>query len=248
MKTRFGPRLNLLLLLLCGLVVFAPGSYAIPLDGTVLVNGVGPVIVSATVIDFTPPVNPTGNGNGLFDIVAGSSGVFAALVGTQASVRDLNAGVVPAGVNVNYTNFVTFAAQPTWSITLTQLLVGIHSSAQCALPAAAGQVCTPFAGSPFNLVNNTSTSSTVSFTFIGTAVDSTTPSITSTVQGVFTSQFSNMNYQQILTAVSAPGGTVTNSNSASISLSSIPEPGTLSTALFGGLLIAGSIIARQFRR
>jgi len=246
MKLRFGGKLNLLLVL-CGLVAFAPSSYAIALDGTVKVSGIGPVIVSGSVIDFTTPVNPLGNGTGTFDIIAGSTGVFVPLIGPAgAIIRDLNAATVPAGVNVSYTNFVTFLAQPTWSITLTQLLVGIYDSSECGLVAAAGQNCTPFAGSPFNLTNNTATSSTVSFTFIGTAVDSTTPGIISQVQGLFTSQFSNQSFQDILAVIGA-GQSVQNADSASISLTTIPEPGTLGMALIGGLLIAGSFVRRKVR-
>jgi hypothetical protein len=202
------------------------------------------------VIDFTSgvglDVDPLGNGKGLFDIIPPVSGSFVGMSGTVATIQDLNAATVPAGTTVSFP-FITFAAQPTWSITLTQLLPGIHSSASCGMPAAGGQTCTPFAGSPFNLTNNTATSSTVSFTFLGTAVDSATPTLISNVQGIFTSQFSDMNFQQLLAIVSG-GGFVVNSDSAAISVSAIPEPGTLSTAFLGGLLIVGSILSRKFRR
>ena len=156
-------------LLICGLAAFAPRSFAVAIGGNLLGAGVGPVNFSNTVIDFTTPVNPLGNGTGTFDILAGSTGSFAALAGANAaSIRDLNSATVPAGVPVAYSNFVTFAAQPTWSITLTLLLPGSFSSAECGLPAAAGQVCTP-AGSPFEFVNTTATSSTVTFSFLGDA-------------------------------------------------------------------------------
>jgi hypothetical protein len=56
-----------------------------------------------------------------------------------------------------------------------------------------------------------------------------------------------MNFQQLLAIVSG-GGFVVNSDSAAISVSAIPEPGTLSTAFLGGLLIVGSILSRKFRR
>lgn len=230
------------------LVTIAPGAFATPITGTLNVTGVGPTNVTSTAIDFTTPVNPFGDGFGLFNITGGSTGSFVPLAGTQASIRDLNAGVVPTGINVNYTNFVTFAAQPTWSITLLQLLPGVFSSAQCSSPAAAGQSCTPGSSSPFNLINTSSSSSILTFSFIGSAVDSTTPGLPTDVQGVFTIPYSNLSYQQLLAAVS-DGGTVGGSISASItatSPSAVPEPGTLSTALLGGLLIAASLVKRRF--
>lgn len=247
MKTRLEPRLNLSIIALCVVTVFAPASQAAFLNGNLLIAGVGPVTVTFDVIDFTPPVNPAGNGSGTFNILPGSTDSFAPLVGTQASVRDLNRNVVGVGTPTSYANFVTFAAQPGWSITLTTLLPGVFSSAACTAAPAAGQNCTPAVpgGSPFNLTNTTPTASTVSFTFLGTAVDSATPNLVSTVQGVFTSQFSNMSYQAVLAQL-AGGGSVSNSDSASITVTAIPEPGTLSSFVIGGLLAAVSIGVRRF--
>ena len=103
-------RTNRLLLVLFCLVGVAPSAYATLITGTMNVTGVGPLILSSSVIDFTTPVNPVGNGTGLFDIIAGSTGSFVSIIGTTTTIRDLNSGAVPAGVPVNYANFVTFVA------------------------------------------------------------------------------------------------------------------------------------------
>ena len=122
---RFTPKVNLLLAILCSVALFTPSSHAAAISGTLVVAGVGPVQLSSGVIDFTPAIDPAGNGTGLFDIVGGSTGSFLPLVGSTASIRDLNSGTVPVGAAVSYANFVTFGAQPNWSITLTSASMSI---------------------------------------------------------------------------------------------------------------------------
>ena len=89
---RFTPKVNLLLAILCSVALFTPSSHAAAISGTLVVAGVGPVQLSSGVIDFTPAIDPAGNGTGLFDIVGGSTGSFLPLVGSTASIRDLNSG------------------------------------------------------------------------------------------------------------------------------------------------------------
>ena len=89
---RFAPKVNLLLAILCSVALFTPSSHAAAISGTLVVAGVGPVQLSSGVIDFTPAIDPAGNGTGLFDIVGGSTGSFLPLVGSTASIRDLNSG------------------------------------------------------------------------------------------------------------------------------------------------------------
>lgn len=133
---------------------------------------------------------------------------------------------------------------------MTELLPGIDSFADCTNPTPApGQTCTPNipGGSPFNLQNTTSSSSTLSFTFIGIAHDVAEPGVNSNVLGLFSSTFSNDNLQQIVGALGT-GGTLVTSNSGTITATLIPsnpvpEPGSLSMILLG--LMAGCAAGRK---
>lgn len=239
---------------LIGLIFFAPSSFATMIAGNLVIADVGPMGVTLNFIDFDyPPAGPAdGSGAGLFNILSGSAGSFAPLAGTQASIRDLNRAVTPVGMSVSDENFVTFSSPLAagWSITLTELLPGIDSFADCTNPTPApGQTCTPNipGGSPFNLQNTTSSSSTLSFTFIGIAHDVAEPGVNSNVLGLFSSTFSNDNLQQIVGALGT-GGTLVTSNSGTITATLIPsnpvpEPGSLSMILLG--LMAGCAAGRK---
>lgn len=208
-----------------------------------------PLAASASVI--TGQVNFTGsatisfgsiafdNGN-VFNINPANTqqGGFMALGGTSGMIDNITNPPDETGVlAVPVTDFITFAAAPNISITLTDLLPGIDGAAGCAAtPAAAGQECTPNtpAESPFNLENTSATSSTASFNILGTEVDSLTGE-TIPITGAFTTPFSNMNFQQLLAAV-AGNGAITTSFSGQINTVATvasPEPTSLIELLIG---------------
>ena len=84
-------------------------------------------------------------------------------------------------------DFITFAAAPNITITLTFLFPGIDGAAGCADPVpASGQLCTPNvpSQSPYNLQNTSNTTSTASFNIVGTEVDSITGIKTIGITGV----------------------------------------------------------------
>ncbi len=175
----------------------------------------GSVIITATSTDFHPA--GTGTGTFLVEALAPPSGSFAVLGNTTGLVADFTMATAPVGAPFTLNNFIVFAAAPTLQLHLTFINPGVFSSAQCGLAAAAGQTCTP-AGSAFNLVNTTATSSVLSFTMAGTATDGTLP--TSTFQGTLTTQFTGMSFQQVL-ATLAGGGSVSGAYSADF-LASVP--------------------------
>jgi hypothetical protein len=231
----------------------APGSdaHATLLVGNLAIAGSGSVAVKSDgtdyVIDFQPPINADGKGTGGVIIVGGSTGSFAGLVGTQATIKDLNSGDVPVGVPVSVPDFLTFSAPSAsqWTITLTKLLTGSYGSADCLAAPAAGQNCT--VGLPgvkeFNWSNVTDHSSTVSASFEGIARDKVTGEV-SKINGTLGATFSDRPFQTILTQAIA-GATIETSYSGTIT--AVPEPATSSLMLLGGLVVAGAMVRRRMR-
>lgn len=198
-------------------------------------NFVGAATISFGSITFD-------NGN-VFSINPANTqqGGFMALGGTTGSIDNITNPPDATGVlAVPVTDFITFAAAPNISITLTDLLPGVDGAAGCtANPPAAGQLCTPNTPeeSPFNLQNTSATSSTASFDILGFEVDSLTGD-TIPITGTFSQPFTNMNFQQLLAVVDgAPppvGGSITTSFSGQIAtLNATPEPATFLEFLMG---------------
>ena len=185
--------------------------------------------------------NPAGGGTGSATVVAPVSGAFAALAGTSAIAKDLNSALQPTGVPFLLEDFLVFAAAPTLSLDLTYIEPGQFSSTLCGAAPAAGQTCTPFAGSPFNFVNlpsGSSISSILSFVVSGPATDGVSDG---PFTAVYTAQFVGLSYQSVLATLSG-GGSLTSSYSASFEV--VPEPGTLAL-LSAGL---GLLALRRRRR
>jgi hypothetical protein len=217
--------------------------------------GAGTIAVNGTDIDFdysggvnstSPPTATSGStvdGNGdsaLFTLTNASTLSFAPIIGSTVTVADLNSTSEPTGAPVSLT-FITFTAEPTWSITLTELLPGVEGSAGCFDPS--GVECTP-AGSPFNLINEGGDQVSVSFAFSGTASDGTN---ISAVGGTFSTTFSGTTYQQILTDLNA-GDAIVSSAQATIIVATAPEPASASLLLLGGAFLSISAIYRRRRQ
>jgi hypothetical protein len=214
-------------------------------------GGVDPVNV---VFDF---LSPSGGGFGYVTISsAGNSGSFAPL-NTVApappffgTVRDLTVGV---GGAYNVPGFV-LAPFPvnTYSFNLTSIAAGSFSAASCAVPASAGQTCTPTDGagnkSVLNLSNTLSATggidATVSFNVAGIV---TGPEGASPFGGTFTTHFPSMTYQQFLSTLATPGGTLERSFSATLiaTPTAVPEPATVALMATGMLALAGAGYARR---
>ena len=245
---RLTRQLALFVPLALSLVVFPGRSNASLLIGTL--NTTGVVNVSLAKIVFGAP---TGTNGPLFvnadpaPGVPAQTGGWESIEGTQAVIQNFNEAVEPVGVPLNIPNFITFAAAPNISITLTLLIPGIDGAAGCsAAPPMAGQVCTPNvpAQSPYNLQNTSATSSTASLRILGTEVDSST-GMTTPVTGTFSQPISDMNYQQILATVNG-GGTFTTTFAAQFT--TVPEPANFIPIASGMLLLGIGTLARRRRQ
>jgi hypothetical protein len=246
------------------LLLLSPFSFAdFITNSNLAISGIDSTAVDSDVIDFgysgpvmttNPPIatgtlDPTGDGQ--FLITGSSTGSFASLAGTDATVADLCQGgtgctnPVLAGVATSFADFVTFAGQPTWSVSLTLLELGDDTSTDCTLAPAPGQTCT-IANSPFDL-SNTSTGVDVSFAFAGTITDGT---VVQAVTGNFSTTFTNTNFQTLLADIAA-GEAIATSDAGTLTIqaapSTVPEPNKLALAGMGALLIGLSAIRRKAR-
>jgi hypothetical protein len=212
-------------------------AYSAAITGDLNFNG--NLVATLSSFDFLPPNTGTGD----FTVQNfGNTGFFTTLTSTAGTIKDLNAGIAPADATISLANFLTFTSAPTVSFTLTKLNGGTFGQAGCsASPAAAGQSCTPFAGSPINFFNTSATSSIASFSVEGFFTDSSTgQSFLGT--GQFSANFLTQNYQQIL-AILGTGGSVQTPFTGVFS--SVPEPDMLPSVLGLGMVIAGAVTLRR---
>ena len=180
-----------------------------------------------------------------------NTGSFAGIpFGATGTIVDIVAGTGPQAVNP----FVTFGG---YTFSLTNILQGSFGQAQCGAAPAAGQTCTPpqLPGatiSPFNLANQTASTSTASFQVSGTVTQTGTQN-TAAYNGIFTAQFLSgnnaLNYQQVLAALSggpgSPGlnGVSFSATFSTVPTSTVPEPATVAlmatglVAMFGGTML-----------
>lgn len=223
---------------------FSPTVKATIINGEL--NITGGIRVTANTIDFLP----SGTGTGLFGIDQFSqTGSFASVAGTNGVIRDLNVLVQPVGTPFLLPNFLTFNAAPGLRFDLTFIQPGTFSSAECAAAPAAGQECTPFSTSPFNLNNVSATSSGAQFNVRGTVTDGSADPASNFV-GTFSTQFPVQNVQQVLAQLGS-AGFIEKSFAATFVVtpgSAIPEPGTISFLLAGSvMLIAGGLVRRKLK-
>jgi hypothetical protein len=217
---------------------------------TGVLNFTGSVTISFGKIAFD-------NGN-VFNINPANTqqGGFMALGGTAGMIDNIMNPPDATGVLLDVPDFITFAAAPNISITLTELLPGIDGPAGCAdTPPAADQLCTPNtpAQSPFNLENTSATSSTASFNILGIEVDSLTGN-TIPITGAFSQPFTDTGcpvlepcpFQTLLADVAA-GIPITTSFSGQIATVGTPEPSAF-TELFIGMGIIALGICLRYRK
>jgi hypothetical protein len=183
------------------------------------------------------------------------TGDFAAL--GSGYIHNLSQSTTPAGGGFTLPNFIVFPSAPNIALDLNMIFLGVDSQAGCGAAPAPGQTCTPQSAafvsasdpsglSPLNLQNLNGGGSSASFAVAGITRNIATGE-TSNFNGTFTAQFTTP-YQTLLATVLA-GGTITNTYSATftVTAASVPEPGSMFMML-GGLLVAGSVGLRKLSR
>ncbi len=215
----------------------------------------GQAEVTLTTIDWTEPYIPGDPYNGTGTTLAtGGNGIFSGVpFGSPLTIvdRDALAGQ-QAGVPINVPAWLSGPGLGSLVFDLTFILPGVYSSAECGAAPADEQTCTPAAGAPFtspynlsNFSDGSGLSSNATFTVLGNVRDTAGNVTIGTFRGVFGAEFQNQSYQEVLATVLG-GGAVLPSYSATITVSDIPEPGSIGLMMIGGgLLIA---VSRRFKR
>jgi hypothetical protein len=203
----------------------------------------GTVTVTPTTITWLgivgPPFVPD---KATVTATAGAS--FAGLAGTQITIRDLNNVTEPVGTFPPQL-FISFDAAPPLFPTLliNDVFQGIYSPAGCGGVPAVGQTCS-LPNSPFQFVNNqppppSGPQATATWVFSGVTSDG------SIWTGNFTSQF-GVPFQTVLAQLAATGS-VSNSFSATFTVTTVPEPAILLPLFLGLGLVVRSYSKKKAR-
>ena len=194
----------------------------------------GGVTVSSTNIVWSPVGTVAGTGctdTGIGTNLTYSGGTLGP--GDPGNIKNLTSG----GGSVD--NFMTFQGT-TLDFVLTGLGPG-SANTNCAL-SALNPVCSVAAGSPFILTFISANVTAIGLGANGTVTDG---GVTSNWFGSFTTQL-NLSGTAIQSTELA-GGSIASAHSGQFSVSAVPEPGTVSMFLLGGLTLLG-IGRKRFRK
>ena len=191
----------------------------------------GGVMVNSTTINWQNAGTQPNTGcfnTGIPTSISYSGGSVGA--GATGNIKDLvaPAGTVDQFMTISGTNldfvFNGFAAPPT---------------SNTACDSTLGDSCIVATGSPFFLTN-TATGVSVNLDAFGTITDG---GVTSNWTVIFSTQLPSTTAAAIQSTIEA-GGTISSTYAGALTISSVPEPTTLSMLLLGGVALLGS----RFRR
>jgi hypothetical protein len=254
--------------IILGIVVLIPAaSFATPVSGSFDIGGSSATVSALTLlfgcnpaIPNAPCPAPANYGN--FAVTSATGADFTPYFGQGGYIHNLDQASQPLNTPFSLPDFIVFSGTagnpvlpPDIALDLHFIFLGIDPQAQCALPPAPGQNCTPIVPalvspsnplglSAFNL-QNTQTGSTASFSVAGSARRISTGEL-SNFTGLFTAQF-NVPFQDVL-ATFGTSGTVTNSYSSTFAVTIVPEPETAGLVLGGLLIVLGRIGVARFSR
>lgn len=225
-------------------VGLSTGLYASLISGSFQLEG------TATVTGDSISWSSAGGANTAF--LTDATGAYAAANNTYVNIASLMNPPQTVGQSFTDTAFITFPSTPSLgALDINFIFAGIDGSAGCSSsPPAAGQVCTPTISQngstvpgPFNMQNIAGANgpqSTITWAFSGDALSGN--SVGGTWEGNFTSQ-ENVPFQTLLSTLGS-SGSATNTFSEStlvVSVSQVPEPGTLALGSFGLVLLSWSL-------
>ena len=239
---------NVLKLVMLGLALLAlatlPQSASASVIGHLVVGtcAAGDVAVTATTINWSPDISGfvscllVSGGTNVTSVGDGNLIAPPAFTGT-ATINDLT--IPPSGGEIGFMSFVGGSPAVNMHFDLTGL--GPGSGVLCTSGMVDGDSCSAFAGSPFLLTKNGSSTS-VSLHANGTIADTVGP--LSFWSGAFTTQINGQTPLQIETTINS-AGTIRSSFSGEFDVTTVPEPVSLS--LIGGGLMALAVIKRRKR-
>ncbi len=191
-------------------------------------GGLSGVLVSGSQITWSP--NGSVAGTGCFNTGSPTnitSTQPTILSGDTGNIKDLTAG----GGAVD--QFLTFVV-PVANLDFILTGFGATTTNSTACDSTVGDSCIVTAGSPFEL-KNTSGGVEVDLTTLGSITDG---GVLSHWQGLFTTQVANTTAAAIQTAILG-GGSISSTYSAALTVTPVPEPGTVSMLLLAGVGLIG---------